>query len=179
MGSGDFPNQWFQVLLVRSDSQDPSFCLYGDRFLKLREHFSAFCGWKHSRNQKQQQTQRKPPMMVVDFVFFSRRKTKGEIFLTKNRYRIFNQPGTETIRASGRQPTEQTYLAENRWKTRWSTRLCLFSSYFSSPFFTANTGYIYNIDISLAKHLIPRKIRCFCFIYHVYRYSNTYFYILT
>lgn len=58
------------------------------------------------RGTKNKNRRREAPDDGRGFCFFSRRKTKGEIFLTKNRYRIFNQPGTETIRASGRQPTE-------------------------------------------------------------------------
>lgn len=150
----------FQVLLVISDSQDPvNICQLSwlqtfaepkksRRFHKTPDDGRGFCFFFLGEKQKER--------------YFWQKKDIG-FSISQERKRL------EQVVDNPQNRLTQLKTGE---KTRWSTRLCFLFIWFLMTICTANTGYVY---IYITCKTPPRKIRCFCFIYQVYRYNKTYF----
>ena len=205
MGSGDFPNLEIPGVTCLSDSQDPSFsswwfqiffiftpiwgrfpfwliffkgvettnkfCLYGDRFWSCVNISQLFVVANMRGTNKKNRRFHKTPDNGRGFCFFLGEKQKERYFWHKTDIGFSISQERKRLEQVVDNPQNRLTQLNTGEKTRWSTRLCFLLILFLMTICTANIGYVY----ILAKHLIQRKIRWFCFIYHVFK--NIYKYI--
>lgn len=175
MGSDDFPNQNSRCYLLFPIPKIQAFVCTEIAFWS-RVNISQLFVVENIRGTKKKRRFHKTPDDGRGFFFFLGEKQKERYFWQRKDIGFSISQERKRLEQVVDNPQNRLTQLKTREKTRWSTRLCFLLILFLMTICTANTGYVY-IYISLAKHLIPRKIQCFCFIYHVYRYNNILIYV--